>query len=281
MKKLKTFLNIILALVFVFSAVMMVLQALDNSGGESEYREAAEIAMGTGTEAAAETTEETTEETTPATKSAGELIWVPEEVSDDPVLEELKKTDLSALREVNPDVVGWIRVPDTKIDYPVVQGEDNEYYLKHTWQNSENSVGTIFMDYRSSPALTDFNTLIYGHNMRGGSMFASLRSYSQQSYYEEHPYVYLVVDNGVFRFEVFSAYKAELDASAYGLSFQQRETREKFLADAAEKSDIETGIEPGVRDRILTLSTCSGAGYDNRWVVHARLKMVQILCIEE
>ena len=281
MKKLKTFLNILLALVFVFSAVMMVLQALDNSGGESEYREAAEIAMGTGTEAAAETTRETTEETTPATKSAGELIWVPEEVSDDPVLEELKKTDLSALREVNPDVVGWIRVPDTKIDYPVVQGEDNEYYLKHTWQNSENSVGSIFMDYRSSPALTDFNTLIYGHNMRGGSMFASLRSYSQQRYYEEHPYVYLVADNGVFRFEVFSAYKAELDASAYGLSFQQRETREKFLADAAEKSDIETGIEPGVRDRILTLSTCSGAGYDNRWVVHARLKMVQILCIEE
>ena len=281
MKKLKTFLNIILALVFVFSAVMIVLQALDNSGGESEYREAAEIAMGSGTEAAAETTLETTEETAPATKSAGELIWVPEEVTDDPVLEELKKTDLSALREVNPDVVGWIRVPDTKIDYPVVQGEDNGYYLKHTWQNSENSVGSIFMDYRSSPALTDFNTLIYGHNMRGGSMFASLRSYSQQRYYEEHPYVYLVADNGVFRFEVFSAYQAELDASAYGLSFQQRETREKFLADAAEKSDIETGIEPGVRDRILTLSTCSGAGYDNRWVVHARLKMVQILCIEE
>ena len=91
MKKLKTFLNILLALVFVFSAVMMVLQALDNSGGESEYREAAEIAMGTGTAAASETTRETVEETTPATKSAGELIWVPEEVSDDPVLEELKK----------------------------------------------------------------------------------------------------------------------------------------------------------------------------------------------
>lgn len=281
MKKSKKFLNILLALVFVFSAVMIVLQALDNSGGESEYREAAEIAMGSGTEAAAETTLETTEETAPATKSAGELIWVPEEVTDDPVLEELKKTDLAALREVNPDVVGWIRVPDTKIDYPVVQGEDNEYYLKHTWQNNENSVGTIFMDYRSSPALTDFNTLIYGHNMRGGAMFASLRSYSQQSYFEEHPYVYLVVDNGVFRFEVFSAYKAELDASAYGLSFQQRETREKLLADAAEKSDIETGIEPGIRDRILTLSTCSGAGYDNRWVVHARLKMVQILYTEE
>ena len=109
-------------------------------------------------------------------------------------------------------------------------------------------------------------------------MFASLRSYSQQSYYEEHPYVYLVVDNGVFRFEVFSAYQAELDASAYGLSFQQRETREKFLADAAEKSDIETGIEPGVRDRILTLSTCSGVGHETRWVVQARLKMV--LCKE-
>lgn len=273
MKKAKLIVNIVLALVFAFSAVMIALQVLDNSSGENEYRKAIEIAKGTGeTSVTAETRNTATD-----ASNAGELIWIPEAVEDDPVLEELRKTDLAALREVNPDVVGWIRVPDTKIDYPVVQGEDNNFYLKHTWQGHENTVGTIFMDYGSSPDLTDFNTLIYGHNMRTGSMFASLRNYSQQDYFNAHPYVYLLVDNGAFRFEVFSAYQAELDASAYGQSFRQRETREKFLQDAAEKSTIETEITPGIRDRILTLSTCSGMGYETRWVVHARLKMVQVL----
>ena len=273
MKKAKLIVNIVLALVFAFSAVMIALQVLDNSSGENEYRKAIEIAKGTGeTSVTAETRNTATD-----ASNAGELIWIPEAVEDDPVLEELRKTDLAALREVNPDVVGWIRVPDTKIDYPVVQGEDNNFYLKHTWQGHENTVGTIFMDYGSSPDLTDFNTLIYGHNMRTGSMFASLRNYSQQDYFNAHPYVYLLVDNGAFRFEVFSVYQAELDASAYGQSFRQRETREKFLQDAAEKSTIETEITPGIRDRILTLSTCSGMGYETRWVVHARLKMVQVL----
>lgn len=273
MKKAKLIVNIVLALVFAFSTVMIALQVLDNSSGENEYRKAIEIAKGTGeTSVTAETRNTATD-----ASNAGELIWIPEAVEDDPVLEELRKTDLAALREVNPDVVGWIRVPDTKIDYPVVQGEDNNFYLKHTWQGHENTVGTIFMDYGSSPDLTDFNTLIYGHNMRTGSMFASLRNYSQQSYFDAHPYVYLLVDNGAFRFEVFSVYQAELDASAYGQSFRQRETREKFLQDAAEKSAIETEITPGIRDRILTLSTCSGMGYETRWVVHARLKMVQVL----
>lgn len=275
MKKLKKYANIVLALVFLVSVVMVLRQALDDSGGETEYQEAIDIAKGA--DEPSETTPEETQNAATDASDASDLIWMPEAVEDDPVLEELRKTDLAALRENNPDVVGWIRVPDTKIDYPVVQGEDNDYYLKHTWQGNANSVGTIFMDVSSHPDLTDFNTLIYGHNMRSGSMFAALRNYGQQSYYDAHPYVYLLVDNGVFRFDIFSAYQAELDASAYGQSFRQRETREKFLGDAAEKSAIETGITPGIRDRILTLSTCSGMGYETRWVVHARLKMVQVL----
>ena len=275
MKNLKKYANIVLALVFLFSTVMIIRQALDDSGGEDEYQAAIDIAKGT--DETLETVPETTQDTTTDATNPGELIWVPETVEDDPELEELRKMDLAALREVNPDVVGWIRVPGTKIDYPVVQGEDNDYYLKHTWQGNANTVGSIFMDFNANPDLTDFNTLIYGHNMRSGSMFASLRNYSQQSYFDAHPYVYLLVDNGAFRFEVFSAYKAELDASAYGQSFRQRETREIFLQDAAEKSAIETGITPGIRDRILTLSTCSGSGYDTRWVVQARLEMEQVL----
>ena len=274
MKQPKKILNLILALVFLVSVVMVLRQALDDSGGENEYQKAIDIAKST--DVTSETAPEESQNVSADTSDSGELVWMPETVEDDPVLEELRKTDLAALREINPDVVGWIRVPDTKIDYPLVQGTDNDFYLKHTWQGNANSVGTIFMDFNSSPDLTDFNTLIYGHNMRSGSMFASLRNYSQQSYFDDHPYIYLLVDNGVFRFEVFSSYRAELDASAYGQSFQQRETRQKFLQDALDQSAIETGITPGIRDRILTLSTCSGVGYETRWVVQARLKMVQV-----
>ena len=274
MKQPKKILNLILALVFLVSVIMVLRQALDDSGGENEYQKAIDIAKST--DVTSETAPEESQNVSADTSDSGELVWMPETVEDDPVLEELRKTDLAALREINPDVVGWIRVPDTKIDYPLVQGTDNDFYLKHTWQGNANSVGTIFMDFNSSPDLTDFNTLIYGHNMRSGSMFASLRNYSQQSYFDDHPYIYLLVDNGVFRFEVFSSYRAELDASAYGQSFQQQETRQKFLQDALDQSAIETGITPGIRDRILTLSTCSGVGYETRWVVQARLKMVQV-----
>lgn len=274
MKQPKKILNLILALVFLVSVIMVLRQALDDSGGENEYQKAIDIAKST--DVTSETAPEESQNVSADTSDSGELVWMPETVEDDPVLEELRKTDLAALREINPDVVGWIRIPDTKIDYPLVQGTDNDFYLKHTWQGNANSVGTIFMDFNSSPDLTDFNTLIYGHNMRSGSMFASLRNYSQQSYFDDHPYIYLLVDNGVFRFEVFSSYRAELDASAYGQSFQQRETRQKFLQDALDQSAIETGITPGIRDRILTLSTCSGVGYETRWVVQARLKMVQV-----
>ena len=271
MKTSKRILNAVLALVFAFSMGMVLRQALDDSGGEMEYRRAAEIAGGI-----VEPTAETQAVSAPAEDAV--MIWMPETVEDDPTVEALRKIDLDALRQVNPDVIGWIRVPDTKIDYPVVQSEENDFYLEHTWQGNKNSVGAIFMDCGSAPGLTDFNTLIYGHNMRSGAMFASLRSYSQQSYWEAHPHIYLLVDSGVFRFDVFSAYRAELDSAAYGQSFRQRETREKFLQDAAEQSVIQTEITPGIRDRILTLSTCSGMGHETRWVVQARLKMV--LCKE-
>lgn len=128
MKQYKKYLNMVLALVFLFSAGMVIRQALDDSGGESEYQAAMEIAQGMRTPS--ETVPETAPETAPdasqeaATDQAEtvELVWFPAPVEDDPVLEALRETDLAALQEVNPDVVGWIRVPDSKIDYPVVQG---------------------------------------------------------------------------------------------------------------------------------------------------------------
>ena len=125
----------------------------------------------------------------------------PEEVPvwQDPYAQALKDMDFSALRQQNPDVLGWILIPGTRVSYPVVQGTDNSYYLNHTWRGGKNSVGAIFMECRNSSDLSDFNTIIYGHRMNNRSMFGTLSQYKSRSYWQAHPYVYLTDDSGTHR----------------------------------------------------------------------------------
>lgn len=265
MKK-RNILRLILLAVFLVSTAMLLLQFRDNAGGGDSYDAALAIA-----------TANTKKETAPPLKTeAAENTpqWVPEEVTDDPHMEEMAAIDLAALREVNPDVIGWIRIPDSNIDYPLVQGEDNDFYLKHTWDKEKNSVGSVFMENRNSPDFTDYNTILYAHNMNDGSMFANIKRYNTLWYWERHRYVYIAAEEGVFRYEVFSGYETNTEGTAYGLSFNQTETKVKFLTTAIEKSTAYMEIHPELTDRILTLSTCSGLGRKNRWVIHARLKMV-------
>ena len=267
MKKcLRITLLVLLLAVFAYSTSRLVKQYADNSGGSDAYASALAIASGS-------TEKPVTEETLPV--ETVQPLWVPAPVEDDPHMEEMAQIDLAALREINPDVLGWIRIPDSRIDYPLMAGTDNDFYLNHTWDKQENSVGSIFLEHQNSPDLTDYNTILYGHNMNDGSMFAGLRRYTGQHYWSNHPYVYIATDSGVLRYEIFSSYTARVDSVTYGLSFRQEKTRADFLIHALETSVIQADIVPEKEDRILTLSTCSGAGYSTRWVVHARLKMVQ------
>ena len=269
-KKLRKLLNILLLAALILSVGMLLRQLRDNQKGSQSYSAAEQLASAP--QAETEAIEETvpTESTQPA-----ETVWVPEEVADDPEMEDLRDINLAALREVNPDVVGWIRVPGTAIDYPLMQGEDNDFYLNHTWEGESNSVGSLFLEYQCSGDLTDFHSIIYGHNMGDGSMFGRLKRYAKQDYWEKYPYVYLVTDGGVYRYEIFSAYKADVEGDAYAVRVRTEERKEAVIALALESSVIETGITPAVTDRILTRSTCSGETYANRWVVQARLKMVE------
>ena len=198
-------------------------------------------------------------------------VWREAPVTDDPYMDQLKSVDLAALREVNPDVVGWIVIPGTKVEYPLMQGEDNDYYLKHTWKKKASSAGSIFLEKTISPDLSDFNTIVYGHRMINNSMFGSLKYYKKQTYWAEHPYVYIVDDAGVHRYEIFSAYEASVKGYTYQISFADETGKETFLDKCMGWSVIETGVTPTIRDRILTLSTCTGTGYETRWVVQARL----------
>ena len=135
-------------------------------------------------------------------------------------------------------------------------------------------MGSVFLEHWNSRELTDYNTIVYAHNMNDGSMFAEIKQYRDQEYAQQHPYVYILNDAGAFRYEVFAAYEADVESSTYGLSFNQSKTRINFLEEASKNSDISMQIEPALTDRVLTLSTCTGTGYSSRWVVQARLKMI-------
>lgn len=195
----------------------------------------------------------------------------PEEVPvwQDPYAQALKDMDFSALRQQNPDVLGWILIPGTRVSYPVVQGTDNSYYLNHTWRGGKNSVGAIFMDYRNSGDLSDFNTIIYGHRMNNRSMFGTLSQYKSRSYWQAHPYVYLTDDSGTHRYEIFAAGEVSVDSDVYRLGLRSDSSRQSFLDSCLALSALNTGVTPHTYDKVLTLSTCTGNGHATRWVVQA------------
>ena len=203
-----------------------------------------------------------------STDGAGET---PEEVPvwQDPYAQALKDMDFSALRQQNPDVLGWILIPGTRVSYPVVQGTDNSYYLDHTWRGGKNSVGAIFMECRNSSDLSDFNTIIYGHRMNNRSMFGTLSQYKSRSYWQAHPYVYLTDDSGTHRYEIFAAGEVSVDSDVYRLGLRSDSSRQSFLDSCLALSALNTGVTPHTYDKVLTLSTCTGNGHATRWVVQA------------
>lgn len=189
----------------------------------------------------------------------------------DPYAEALCHMDFAALREVNEDVLGWIFIPGASISYPLVQGDDNEYYLDHTWRRRRNSVGAIFMEYQNTPDLSDFNTIIFGHRVSNRAMFGLLGQYSSWDFWAARPYLYLSVDSGSYRYTIFAAYEVPVDGLTYRLSFMSDEEKQAFIDYCLSSSVLDTGVIPTVHDRVVTLSTCTGTGHKTRWVVQAVL----------
>lgn len=257
-KKLYRALTVLLILILAVSGVMAVRDQMDRRVGEDAYEEAARVAGLARIPAA------------PAAP-AGQETETSAAEEEDP-LAALEAVDLTALRELNPEVVGWIEIPDTGISYPLLQGDDNQYYLKHTWLGDSSSVGAIFMEETNSPDLSDFNTIVYGHKLRSGAMFAGLLAYESPDFCKEHPSVYIVDDAGLHRYDVFAAHAVGVREIVYRLDLAGEARQEEFIQFCLDRSVIDTGIVPELGDRILTLSTCTGNGYSKRWVVQAVLR---------
>ena len=208
----------------------------------------------------------------PATEPVALPTQVPEEI---PVPTEAPYpypvVDFAALQEINDDVIGWIQIEGTKINYPIVQGKDNQRYINHMADGKWNPAGSIFMDYRNEADFSDVHTVLYGHNMRNGSMFAGIMDYKKKGFLEEHPTGVILTPEKNFRFEVVSGYVAQVTDPAWQLYFESDEDYEAWRRKTMKRSVIggEFALEP--TDRFITLSTCSYEFDDARFVLVCRI----------
>ncbi len=179
------------------------------------------------------------------------------------------EVDFKALREKNPDTVGWLYVGSCGISYPILQGEDNDYYMNHTFEGTVNSSGAIIMDYRDDKYLKDWNTFIYGHNMKNGSMFGSLKKLlKDETLYDSDPYIYVYLPGYIYRYKIFSYYKDKPDSKMYWTADTLQEYRQ-YIRDALSLSVRDLGVETSEENNMVTLVTCSGSGAGKmRFFVH-------------
>ena len=179
------------------------------------------------------------------------------------------KVDFDRLTSKYPDVVGYIYGAYTGINYPIVQSSSNDYYIDHDLDGNVNNNGSIFMEYLNSSDFSDHNTLVYGHNMKSGLMFAHLTNYKNQSYYNAHPYFYIYTPTQDYKLNLYAGFVCEHDDEVYALSLTQSQL-EGLAEGSTFKSNI--GVPTG---RIMTLSTCSYEFDDARYVVVGELVPIE------
>lgn len=178
----------------------------------------------------------------------------------------------STLQEINKDTIGWLTVNNTRIDYPVVQAKDNDYYLRRDYYQNKNRHGWIFMDYRNNPDELNENTIIYGHNLANQTMFGTLR-YALNSYWYKKSANQIITfntPNENMKFQIFSIYTIPTTNDYLDITFPTTDAYQAYIDLVKGRSIYNFNIEVTTDDKILTLSTCAN-GNDKRLVIHAKL----------
>lgn len=181
----------------------------------------------------------------------------------------MTRIDLATLQSMNSEAVGWIEIPGTAVSYPVVHTTDNSFYLTHTFRKESNKSGSIFIETANNADFSDLHTIIYGHNMKDGSMFAGLRNYQEEAYRNSNPYIYIDLADGSHCYEIFSCHTADVTDISYTIGYAADETYASFLDALKASSLYDTGVDVGTGDSVITLSTCTSNGKE-RFVVHAK-----------
>ncbi|MGG7211035.1 class B sortase [Clostridium baratii] len=175
------------------------------------------------------------------------------------------------LLKINEDYKMWIEIPNTNIDYPVVQGKDNDFYLNYDFNKKKSSSGAIFMDYKNN-INKDKNIIIYGHNMKNKSMFQNLMKFKDEEFWKENNKIILTIDGKRYEYEIFSAYISNAKNINLRINFKNDDEYLKYIEDIKKKSIFYRVVDIKSDDKIITLSTCSYEKDDARMIIHGKLK---------
>lgn len=199
------------------------------------------------------------------------------EAKKDPVVIPI---DFASLQARNPDVYAWITVPGTNIDYPILQSDgDNSYYLDHTMDGESSPEGSIFTEKYNSKDFEDPNTVIYGHNMKNGSMFQNLHNYQEREFFDNNRDVTIYTPDAIRHYKIFAAYFYDnrhiLSSFDFSDPWVYKQYLDQIFSIRDMNSFIDTDTKIGVEDKIITMSTCYGTQHDVRYLVQAVLVSIE------
>lgn len=174
-----------------------------------------------------------------------------------------------ALLNINSQGIGYIYIPSIDCRLPMVQGDDNDYYLTHTFNKEYSANGCLFEDYRINGGLSASQIIIYGHNMRNGAMFGKLKNYQDYSFWNNsgNDVLYIYTGNVIKEYKVFSCYISEAISDTYTFNFPTLESMRDYAVNMKAKSMYDTGVDVSTATQVITLSTCTNDG-EQRFIVH-------------
>ncbi len=182
----------------------------------------------------------------------------------------VEESALTTLQKQNPNIIGWLSLADSRLDNPVLQTDNNDFYLTHNYLNEKSRGGSIFADFRNEP-MKDRHTIFYGHVLRNETMFGELSKFAQQQYANEHPVFVYETASEKYELQVFAAYETTTDFYYIETQFSDA-TFEQFLNEIQQRSEITMPVNVSVSDKIITFSTCTTSPNDKeRFVVHAKI----------
>ncbi len=191
--------------------------------------------------------------------------------------EQVKPDDTAYLSEclkINTRTVAWLTIPDTEIDFPIVQSDDNTFYLNHDFKNDASMLGNPFLDYRCNGDFSDFNSIIYGHHIRGGRVFSGLESFLNSAYFREHSTGYLTTQNQIYTLHFIASLNIDSRGFIYNVIFLTEQEKEEFLCNIREQAVClsDFSAEELKDKRLVCLSTCSYQFEDARTVLAGYLE---------
>ena len=178
--------------------------------------------------------------------------------------------DFDALKKINSEVIAWVYLKDSKINYPIVQTDNNEEYLHILFDGTYGGAGTLFADCMTEDAFSQFNTIVYGHHMRDGSMFNNLKKFKDSSYVDDHPQFEIILPDGKYHMLVWAFLNQPADSDLYTNNVDADEA-DKYLDWIEKHAEYVTDVKVDADDRIVALSTCAYEYDDARYVVVGKL----------